>query len=65
MRTRHEHDGDLDANGDQRNGYSGETQNDRATIVPFDPDHNRELKVVTLLDLIRLSHFEPSLRPRR
>ena len=65
MRPRHEHDGNLDADGDKRNGDPGDTHDDGATIVPFDSDHNRKLKVVTLLDLIRLSHFEPSLRPRR
>ena len=65
MRPRQVHDGNLDANGDKRNGNSGETQNDAATIVPFDSDHNCKFEVVTFLDLIRLSHFEPSLRPRR
>jgi hypothetical protein len=65
MRSRYEHNGDFDAYCDKRNGYSGETQNNGATVVSFDPDHNRKLKVVTLLVLIRLIHFEPSLRPRR
>lgn len=57
MRPRHEHKCNLDAYGDKRNGYSGETQDDRATIVPFDSDHNCKFEVVTLLDLIRLSHL--------
>jgi len=52
---------------DRNNGrkYSNKSQNNRPTILAFDSEHNDKFKVVTFLDLIRLSHFEPSLRPRR
>ena len=41
------------------------SQSERTTIPTFDSEYDHQFKVVTFLDLIRLSHFEPSLRPRR
>lgn len=61
MRPPHEHDGNLDTDGNQRRGNTDKSQNHCTAILAFDAENNHELKIVTFLDLIRLSHFEPSL----
>ncbi len=61
MRPLYEHNSNLDTDGDKRSRDANESQNNRPAILAFDSEHNDKLKVVTFLDLIRLSHFEPSL----
>jgi len=64
-RTLNEHDSDLDTDGDERSSDTNEPQNNRAAIPALDSKYDHQLKIVTFFDLIRMTHFEPSLRPRR
>jgi hypothetical protein len=61
MRPRNKHGYDLCTNRDQCRSNANDAQNYRTTILAFDSKHNDKFKVVTFLDLIRLSHFESSL----
>jgi hypothetical protein len=52
---------DLDSDCNQSRDYSQDPEHDCTTILTFDSEYNDNLKVVTFLDLICLSHFESSL----
>jgi len=61
MRPPHEHDGNLDTNDNHRSRNTDKSQKDRAAVLAFNSEYDDQLEVVTFFDLIRLSHFEPSL----
>jgi hypothetical protein len=66
MRPRHEHDRNFRRNADHRNSNASNAEQQRSAVVTLDANDNRQFEVISpLLDLIRLSHFEPSLRPCR
>jgi len=61
MRPHRKHQCNFHGHCDYGGDNSGKPQNYRATIPAFDSEYNDQFKVVTFFDLIRLSHFEPSL----
>lgn len=65
MRPPQEHRSNFDTNGNDRSCNTEKSQDNSSAVLAFDSEYDYQPKVVIFLNLIRLSHFESSLRPSR